>query len=462
MGPQRTGAMAPAPAGGASLEPSARVSLEPSPCRASIPSTAVRASNQEYGAMEMDGYAAMENANIPIHGMIMPEMSLRLHPAPLGMPLRHMAIVACGILALVVITMCCGLWLGVQLGTQAIAQKSAEYYGAAMGQQHVRHRSSAQLGSPWSTTAKTTTMTMTVARLTSTTTAQPTIAAALTEELRDALTIKATTASTTSTGATMATAAVIDTTSHTVTTHTAETTSQTKAVAYYPSLFCFCIMRHDGYELSLVRTQLAKGASIFSCDAYTVYSDVQTWITPGPPVRIDTTVLQISLAAAAGVKEHILNTQIFLQAWEHVRTEGKYRQHEWIAKVDPDAVFFPRRLRDHLTRVAPAGGANLYLLNCRYSFGLFGALEVFSRLALDNFYDGLQHCKQVLPWETYGEDMFMRKCLDYLEVDHKEDYDLLSDGYCNEPPSPCVSGKVAFHPFKNVETYLRCMDEAVR
>lgn len=220
-------------------------------------------------------------------------------------------------------------------------------------------------------------------------------------------------------------------------------------------------MRHTGYELSLVRTQLAKGLGIFGCDAYSVFSDKKTWLSPGPPIRIDSTELGISLQAEAGTKGHNLNTRIFLKVWEQVKADGLYRQHDWIVKVDPDTVFFPQRLRDRLVRIAPVNkDASLYLLNCKLGLGLFGALEVMSRAALLNFYGGLERCKQVLPWRSFGEDMFLRKCLDFLDVTPRTDFSLLSDGYCGEQPSPCISGNVAFHPFKNVEAYLKCAHEA--
>jgi hypothetical protein len=152
---------------------------------------------------------------------------------------------------------------------------------------------------------------------------------------------------------------------------------------------------------------------------------------------------------------------MFLKAWEQVKTDGLYRQHDWIVKVAPDAVFFPQRLRDRLVRIAPVNsGASMYLLNCKLSFGFFGALEVMSRVALLSFYEGLERCKNVLPWRSIGEDMFLQKCLDFLEVAPRPEFGLLSDSYCGEQPSPCISGKVAFHPFKSVEEYLKCIHEA--
>merc|ERR1719195_2476659 len=42
------------------------------------------------------------------------------------------------------------------------------------------------------------------------------------------------------------------------------------------------------YELELVQTQLLTGASIFGCEDWMVFSDVDTWLSPGPPVKLMT------------------------------------------------------------------------------------------------------------------------------------------------------------------------------
>merc|ERR550534_41758 len=40
-----------------------------------------------------------------------------------------------------------------------------------------------------------------------------------------------------------------------------------------PSLFCFAVLRTVGYEPGLVKAQLARGAGIFACDEFEVYSN---------------------------------------------------------------------------------------------------------------------------------------------------------------------------------------------
>ena len=197
---------------------------------------------------------------------------------------------------------------------------------------------------------------------------------------------------------------------------------------------------------------------------------------PGLPYLTDvqgspmvTTVLlrhDLTTKPKAGSLEGILNTQIFMQAWAQVNEDGRFRHHDWTIKVDPDAVFLPSRLRTHLLDIAPASSSEkLYLVNCKQSFGLFGALEVFSREALETYIADYNmgeeaRCLTELDWTMMGEDLFMKRCFDLLDIGAKSDFGLLSDGYCNDAPSPCYSGNVTFHPFKTSMSYAECFHEA--
>jgi len=387
---------------------------------------------------------------------------------------RHVSIAAFGILTLVLFAICCGAWLGVQLGTRAMkrASKSGEsndaHHHHAVSIAHAKDSDLIMSNLSAVPAAVTANVRGTAAaqrqRLGQSSSPglvdKPNIVSETSSKPFAVMVVGSTTTSTNSTTSMASTSTLtISSTSSTSSSSSSTSTAMLSTTTHMPSLFCFSIMRCNSYEVSLLRTQLSKGLGIFGCDAYSVFSDERTWLTPGPPIRIDSTALGISLQAEAGSKEHILNTEIFLKAWEHVKADGLYIQHDWIVKVDPDAVFFPQRLRDRLVSITPAG-ASVYLLNCRLSFGFFGAVEVMSRVALLSLYDGLERCKQVLPWHSFGEDMFLQKCLDFLGVASRSEFSLLSDAYCGEQPSPCISGKVAFHPFKNVETYLKCTHEA--
>jgi len=154
----------------------------------------------------------------------------------------------------------------------------------------------------------------------------------------------------------------------------------------------------------------------------------------------------------------------FMQAWDKVIKEGRFRRHDWVVKVDPDAVFFPERLRYRLREdeLSPVG--NFYILNCdMWGKRMFGALEVYSRGAIEAYAMANQVCKQ-LKWKGWGEDYYMQQCMEALNVSHAEDYKLLSDfgGHCTHtPPAGCAQGgQAAFHPMKTPGPFAACLRQA--
>jgi hypothetical protein len=159
--------------------------------------------------------------------------------------------------------------------------------------------------------------------------------------------------------------------------------------------------------------------------------------------------------------ETILNANVFMRVWDAVLLDGRYGRHDWVVKVDPDTVFFPNRLKQHLQILAPSKTKSMYFLNCKKTQGFFGALEVISRSAVETYFKSKALCRESLPWERMGEDFWMHGCLGFVGVDKRPDYGLLSDSYCDEQPSPCVSNKVAFHPFKTALSYSKCYAEAM-
>lgn len=219
-----------------------------------------------------------------------------------------------------------------------------------------------------------------------------------------------------------------------------------------------------------MRIQLSKGVSIFSCEDWAVFSQQVVNLSPGPPVRLDTTLIIVPAAimgGQAGTKTSSwLNTETFIAAWNAVRADGRFLSHDYSVKVDPDAVFLPWRLRLHLKEVEPqvfsqARQRGVFFKNCQAELGFYGSLEVISRQGLMQYFLGVGRCKTELDWRGWGEDLFMQTCFELLNVLPFHDYNLLADAYCNNQiPSPCNSGKIAFHPFKSSETYFKCMDEA--
>jgi len=190
-----------------------------------------------------------------------------------------------------------------------------------------------------------------------------------------------------------------------------------------------------------------------------VFSDAKKWLGPG----IETTNLGISLLVPTDADHSPLNSEVFMKAWELIREDGRYETHDWTVKVDPDVVFIPERLRSHLKQVAPKPGVTprLYIKNCRPAVsGLYGALEILSRPAVEAYFIAKDDCKKILDWNHMGEDVFMSKCLDIAKVTYIDVFGMLDDEFCGEDPSSCSSGAVAFHKFAKVDAYTQCLEEA--
>jgi len=229
------------------------------------------------------------------------------------------------------------------------------------------------------------------------------------------------------------------------------------------SLYCFSVMMAGGYEEKLLRMQLGKGVSIFACESYTVMSStvVDLGTDSGGLLHVKSDDIGSLKCNFGGPWNLALNSEIFVRAWRHVFKKGIYRDHSWSVKVDPDAVFFPGRLLKRVERHDAISSS--YLNDCDQ--GLHGPLEVISRGGMETFREGISNCTKSLKHEfwTWGEDVFLRHCLGLLHVQKVDDFRLLSEPACfNEHPDQdgCSSGKVAFHPFKSIQTYETCLDKA--
>jgi len=125
------------------------------------------------------------------------------------------------------------------------------------------------------------------------------------------------------------------------------------------SLYCCALMMPFGYEAGLLLAQKEQGVGIFQCDAWTVYSN-QSKMANGDDFPFPVHEVRspegkgISLFVPLGGKWHTaLNRDVFNQLWLEVLKVDEYRKHDWTVKVDPDSVFFPRRLQDVIARRAP-------------------------------------------------------------------------------------------------------------
>jgi len=259
----------------------------------------------------------------------------------------------------------------------------------------------------------------------------------------------------------------VTTTTHTTTVTTVTTSTTTTSTTWgFPSLFCFEVMMTTTYEFGLVKEQIRRGAGIFNCDEYSVFSqDPRTYLGKpphGPPIHtkwFKKAFVGKSQDGTAG------NTLLFMHLWDAVKEDGHWKKHDWTVKADPDAVVLPWRIRKHL---AQATGPNNYLVNCNKVPGnpnfpmIFGAFEAFSSQSLQTYFDGGDRkCRNELHWQPWGEDFFMHHCMMHLGVQQYDDFGILSDKRCTG--ANCMDGwAAAYHDFKSQASWFQCWDQAVR
>lgn len=190
---------------------------------------------------------------------------------------------------------------------------------------------------------------------------------------------------------TTSTTRTFTTTTATTSTTTTITTTTTTTPRRYVSLFCFTLARSYGFEIDITRLQLAKGTGIFDCDETVVFSDVRTWISQGPTylvnpdgtkpeILIETVDIGMKLspyidklalvngdeAALQNVAASWRNAPHLVECWRRLLEDGRYKFHDWVVKVDPDAAFFPARLRARLAKppFVASTSESAYLRTC--------------------------------------------------------------------------------------------------
>ncbi|CAE8581549.1 unnamed protein product [Polarella glacialis] len=266
-----------------------------------------------------------------------------------------------------------------------------------------------------------------------------------------------TSTSATSTSTTSTSTTSTSTTSMTTTSTTWTLTATTSTVTTLPmnSLFCFSLMQSwSPAEVALVRLQSELKASIFACEETAVYSDrvisigdfddFQTTLLPN-------TNLRCNFGGPGGTA---LNTWIFKNLWRFVMDEGRWKRHDWTVKTDPDAVFFPWRLRniarDPFVKEAGLENRGILLNNCK--FGLHGPIEALSKKAVEAFSGHMKYCGT-----PPQEDVYLRECLGAAGVRELDAFSMLAEAHCDHPDFwGCWGNFVAFHPFKDTYNYRRC------
>jgi hypothetical protein len=229
----------------------------------------------------------------------------------------------------------------------------------------------------------------------------------------------------------------------------------------WPSLFCVHVFRIHSYEAGIIKSQLQKDGrfrgGIFTCDQYAVYaSDTPdgTLVGDGPYGPVHTHWFQ---NAPVWVSEDhtAANTMLFMNFWEAVRWDLQYTCCDWTVKADPDAVMLPDRMRGALS-----GKMNWlnYISTCRGK--LYGAVEAIQSKGLQRYFDNEGQCRG-MPWQPWGEDVWISRCLNSLGVISAFDGGFVADNLCYG--AYCGNGySSAFHPFKDANSWMNCYNQAIR
>lgn len=240
--------------------------------------------------------------------------------------------------------------------------------------------------------------------------------------------------------------------------------NQPKLPEYDPgTLYCFALMLPHSYEQGLLKMQHSLGVSLFACDEWSVYSNQVIEVDDGVKSGVVNSDLKCGKGGEFGTA---LNLDIFLAVWTKVVSDAIFEKHDWTVKVDPDAVFFPDRLKTILS-IHPEAKNGAYLNNCQ--FGMHGPVEVLSRNAVTAWAMGSPRCVQHFQKKCggdcfWGEDLFVDQCLwKVLGVRRDNDFRLLLEDHCDPPKDwdDCTRGDIAtFHPFKTQDGYKDCLKRA--
>lgn len=233
-----------------------------------------------------------------------------------------------------------------------------------------------------------------------------------------------------------------------------------------PGLFCWGVMFAS--DRALIDSQLTGKAGMFACNDYLVISPEDHLIGKdecGEEVRTLKESLPAVEKGVYGVNAETsswLNVPVFLKCWGKVIESGKVWKQDFTVKLDPDAVFFPARLAAVL---APHKGRPVFTTDCRYWGGdtvgkLFGSIEVLSKQAIGSYKDKAETCKG-LPWQRWGEDMWMQKCMESLQIPAVGMFDHVSDNTCPLGGyASCGEAKVVFHPKKDAGQWWECWKQS--
>lgn len=232
------------------------------------------------------------------------------------------------------------------------------------------------------------------------------------------------------------------------------------------SVFCFSVAMPFGYEPELLAAQVQGSQGLFGCDALQIFSNASF------PGAMDFTVLEGPIESPLGGRyDSYLNAPTLAKAWEHIFSEGTFKLHDWVIKLDTDAVAFPERMRQVASSSCREDPCEPLALNtCTPDSMVPGPMQAFSRAAVEQMASGFATCREQLDIEKLEEDRFMSQCLDLLNIERRYNSRALQNMDCGFEDWEqgllratrlntffiCDCCHAVFHPFKTPEDWQSC------
>lgn len=233
-----------------------------------------------------------------------------------------------------------------------------------------------------------------------------------------------------------------------------------------PKMFCWTLSQASGDEPDLLKALRFDGLGVFSCDEFLIISNSNSrTIFGNASWDIPVTILDEKLSVPSSFSTDsngelvsvYLNAGIFIKAWNVVLADGRWRNYDWIIKVDVDLVIVPERLRGVLSRHCMGTDCKPLLLS-NWGQDLQGPIEAITRAGLEVFERRHSECEQGGQWKGESESQYFSRCASVLGISSKPEPSLLSD-YHRDPNQLrlCDSIHATFHPFKLWADYLYCL-----
>jgi hypothetical protein len=198
-------------------------------------------------------------------------------------------------------------------------------------------------------------------------------------------------------------------------------------------------------------TARKRRASVFACDSFAIYAVEAT------AVRACHLPNEFAPQHVHAQKDGLFSVETFQKVWASLVEHRQYLHYDWTVKVDPEVVFFPLRLRKRLWLLRPPDGTALYFKSANASVGFAGAIEVWSKEALERFFLHDTSCRRALG-HCLREDRFTESCLDMVGAGFMEDDSILSRAASASACSNHVH--TGFLTFGGVGPWVECYERA--